>query len=69
LLAQNKERYKDLNVAPDQVSEILAQAGALINGKIFRYSFTASVHLRWSSAFSEHFMVMGLPNFYALPRA
>jgi hypothetical protein len=30
LLAQNKERYKDLKVDPDQTSEILAQAGALI---------------------------------------
>ncbi|HEY2382211.1 MAG TPA: alpha/beta hydrolase domain-containing protein [Terriglobia bacterium] len=32
-LAQNKERYKDLKVDPDQVSEILAQAGALIKQK------------------------------------
>jgi hypothetical protein len=29
-LAQNKERYKDLKVDRDQVSEILAQVGALI---------------------------------------
>jgi len=33
LLTQNKERYKDLSVGPDQVSEILAQAGALIKQK------------------------------------
>jgi hypothetical protein len=30
LLAQNRERYKDLKVDPDQVSEILAQVGALV---------------------------------------
>src|SRR5205823_4088277 len=29
-LAQNKERYKDLKVDPDQVSEILAQIGSLV---------------------------------------
>jgi len=33
LLAQNKERYKDLKVDTDQVSEILAQAGSLIKQK------------------------------------
>jgi hypothetical protein len=32
-LAANKERYKDLKVDQDQVSEILAQAGALIKQK------------------------------------
>jgi len=30
LLAQNRERYKDLKVDQDQVSEILAQVGALV---------------------------------------
>src|SRR5262245_58298792 len=33
LLAQNRERYKDLKVDQDQVPEILAQAGALIKQK------------------------------------
>jgi hypothetical protein len=33
LLAQNRERYKDLKMDPDQVPEVLAQAGALIKQK------------------------------------
>ncbi len=33
LLAQNKERYKDLSVTGDQASEILAQVGAMIKQK------------------------------------
>jgi hypothetical protein len=33
LLAQNKERYKDMKVDPDQVPEILAQTGALVKRK------------------------------------
>jgi Alpha/beta hydrolase domain len=33
LLADNKERYKDLSISGDQVSEVLAQAGALIKQK------------------------------------
>jgi hypothetical protein len=33
LLAQNKERYSALSIAGDQVSEVLAQAGALIKSK------------------------------------
>jgi hypothetical protein len=33
LLAQNKERYKDLKIEGDQASEVLAQAGALVKQK------------------------------------
>jgi hypothetical protein len=33
LTAHNKERYKDLNISNDQVSEVLAQAGALVKSK------------------------------------
>ena len=33
LLAQNKERYKELKIDPDQASEVLAEAGALIKEK------------------------------------
>ena len=52
LLAQNKERYKDLKVDPDQTSEILAQAGALIKQAKTGTPFAGLQIRKWF--FSEH---------------